>query len=640
MSTSTTVLDMSRPIDLISMGRVAVDFYAEQVGSPLDKAQSFRKYLGGCAGNIAVGTSRLGLKPAMFSCIGKDDMGLFLKNTLENEGIDTSLLVTRAEHLTGLVILGIDPPDRFPLIFYRENCADMQIQPGDTDADFFAKSKALLITGTGFSTDSMRKTTLHTLELAKSVGTAIILDIDYRPVLWGLTDPGDGESRYAQSTRVTERMQVLLPYLDLIVGTEEEIRIMGGGQSLEEDIAIIRKKSQAPIVVKKGEKGCTVFPRDFSQPVEGVPYPVEVLNVLGAGDAFMSGFLRGWLRNENWEICARFGNANGALVVSRHGCAPSMASFDELTYFMDNYEKNPHILTSIDLAVKHQYTQLGSPRENNLMLLAFDQVDEFESSFPNGTEGGEKIRVFKRKIFEGFLSAKEDSSLEGLGILTDACYGRDALKKSAYETHEQGISMDSDFLAKQDYDNPMSPYQLILERPSYTFIKVALHLNREIDRKQLDNQIIRLLHLYKICSTLDRRLMVELVVEGLSPQDSSYPEQVIREIYESSIFPFWWQLPAPGTKAELDGITGTIESFDPNAAVIIRIDNTNTEKIKQQFEMTAPTTRENGFSTGEALFRDIWEKFMAGTLNADEIPSVICNRYLKLLSLWQATGCK
>ncbi len=227
MSKSTTPIDWSRPIDLISMGRVAVDFYAEQVGSPLDKAQSFRKYLGGCAGNISVGTSRLGLKSAMFSCIGQDDLGLFLKNTSANEGVDTRLLVTKGNHLTGLVILGIDPPDRFPLIFYRENCADMQIQPEDVDQDFFSQAKALLITGTGFSTDSMQKSTLRALEAAKSVGTAVILDIDYRPVLWGLTNPGDGESRYAESSSVTEKMQVLLPYLDLIVGTEEEIRHFG-----------------------------------------------------------------------------------------------------------------------------------------------------------------------------------------------------------------------------------------------------------------------------------------------------------------------------------------------------------------------------------------------------------------------------
>ena len=111
--------DKSRPFDLICMGRVAVDFYADQIHSPLEHAQSFSRYLGGCAGSISVGTSRLGLKSAMFSCVGTDDMGVFLRNQLQFEGVDTSLLRSTPDHLTGLVVLGVSPPDRFPLIFYR-----------------------------------------------------------------------------------------------------------------------------------------------------------------------------------------------------------------------------------------------------------------------------------------------------------------------------------------------------------------------------------------------------------------------------------------------------------------------------------------------------------------------------------------
>ena len=134
------MIQSERKIDLICMGRVAVDFYADQIHSPLEHAQSFSRYLGGCAGNISVGTSRLGLKSAMFSCVGTDDMGVFLRNQLQFEGVDTSLLRSTPDHLTGLVVLGVSPPDRFPLIFYRENCADMQIRPQDADPDFFQRT--------------------------------------------------------------------------------------------------------------------------------------------------------------------------------------------------------------------------------------------------------------------------------------------------------------------------------------------------------------------------------------------------------------------------------------------------------------------------------------------------------------------
>ena len=123
--TESSHFENRRSLDLICMGLVSVDFYAEQVHSPLEEAQSFRKYLGGCVGNTAVGTARLGLKSAMFSCVGTDDMGVYLRNTLEKECVDTSLLRNNREHLTALFLLGVNPPERFPLIFYRENCADM-----------------------------------------------------------------------------------------------------------------------------------------------------------------------------------------------------------------------------------------------------------------------------------------------------------------------------------------------------------------------------------------------------------------------------------------------------------------------------------------------------------------------------------
>ena len=227
MSNTANLIDNSRPLDLICMGRVAVDFYAEQVHSSLEDAQSFRKYLGGCAGNTAVGTARLGLKSAMFSCIGTDDMGVYLRNTMEKEGVDTSLLRNTPEHLTALVLLGVSPPDRFPLIFYRENCADMQILPSDANPEIFKNAKAVLITGTGLSTPSMREATRQAVKVAKESGCAVILDIDYRPVLWGLTDAGDGETRFVASKTVTQELQPFLAELDLIVGTEEEILIAG-----------------------------------------------------------------------------------------------------------------------------------------------------------------------------------------------------------------------------------------------------------------------------------------------------------------------------------------------------------------------------------------------------------------------------
>lgn len=350
------VMSQDRPIDVICMGRVAVDLYADDIGFSLADAKNFKKYLGGCAGNIAVGTARLGLTSMMFSCVGADEMGRFVKETLNAEGVLTDLLYETPDHLTGLVLLGVKPPKDFPLMFYRENCADMQLKPEHIREDFLAQAKTLLITGTGLSKPGIRKTSWHAAELAKKRHTAVIMELDYRPVLWGLTAKGDGETRYMDSQDVTTIYQQILPLCSMLVGTEEEFCIAGGDQHLETALQIIRTITSATLVIKSGEKGCAIYPEGGSAPLISQAFPVEVLNILGAGDAFMAGLLRAILRAESLETAATYANACGALVVTRHGCAPAMPSWQELDYFMARFKINPTVWNSRTLSQLHTAT--------------------------------------------------------------------------------------------------------------------------------------------------------------------------------------------------------------------------------------------------------------------------------------------
>jgi 5-dehydro-2-deoxygluconokinase len=355
--------DQERPFDLICMGRVAVDLYSEQIGCSLSESSSFKKYLGGCAGNIAVGTARLGLKSMMFSCVGKDEMGLFLRNELKKEGVNTDLLYETEHHLTGLVLLGIKPPNDFPLMFYRTDCADMQIQPQQISQSVLQQTKALLITGTGLSTEAMRQTTLAVIHLARQAETVVIFDLDYRPVLWSLTSVGNGETRYCQSQRVSETYQSILALCDLIVGTEEEICIAGGYDDLNKSLEKIRQHTKVPIVIKLGEKGSKVSFAENKEFLQTKPFPVEVLNVLGAGDGFMSGLLAALLRGKSWELATTNANACGALVVTRHGCAPAIPYSEELSYFIDQYDENPQVWSSPYLAQLHEKTRSNKSQE-------------------------------------------------------------------------------------------------------------------------------------------------------------------------------------------------------------------------------------------------------------------------------------
>lgn len=321
--------DRTRPIDVICMGRVAVDLYAEQVGVPLSQVHSFKKYLGGCAGNIAVGTARLNLTSCLFSSVGKDDMGQFLLHELKNENVITDYIVEESNHLTGLVLLGICPPDHFPLIFYRENCADMQFEINDTHKRTMAQAKTLLITGTGLSTKKSAQEHHRAITIAREANTKVIIDLDFRPVLWNITDKGDGETRYRSSSDASQHYLAVIPFCDLIVGTEEECLIAAGEETLDRALQKLRKITEAPIIVKRGARGSHLYFDDDNY-LNSPGFAVSVLNVLGAGDAFMSGLLRGLLRTTTFETALQFANACGAIVVTRHGCAPAMPNENEM----------------------------------------------------------------------------------------------------------------------------------------------------------------------------------------------------------------------------------------------------------------------------------------------------------------------
>lgn len=326
----------NKSIDVIAMGRVAVDLYAEQLNTPLQQVESFRKYLGGSPGNISVGCRRLGLRSALLSKVGRDAMGEFILDTLAKEQVDIDGVHQSAQHLTALAFLAITPPSNFPLLFYRENCADMQLHAHDLDTQQIAKAHYLQISGTGFSTEAMRKTSSAAIAFAKAAQTKVVLDCDFRPVLSGLCAAEDAQNRYVADANVSQHFQSFLADCDCIVGTAEELMIAGGSEDVFAAIQNIRRQSHAAIVYKKGLEGSEVHLED-GRVIHADTFPVEVLNTLGAGDAFMSGMLLGLLEKQTWQQALSFGNACGAIVSTRHGCAPAMPDKKELQHFMAQY---------------------------------------------------------------------------------------------------------------------------------------------------------------------------------------------------------------------------------------------------------------------------------------------------------------
>jgi 5-dehydro-2-deoxygluconokinase len=337
--------ETQRTYDTLHVGRATIDFYSNEVGAPFVDIETFAAYVGGSPTNICVGARRLGLKTAILTVLGEDPVGDFILNFLEKEGIETGFITRKPGYRTGATVLGIEPPDKFPMVYYRENPADIQLSIDDVLAAPIAESHVLQFAGTNLSREPSRSATLFAAELARKSGTEVVLDLDFRPDQWH--DP----RAFGVAIRST------LPLVDIAIGTEDEInaamltdvRQMSLSHSQVSDARVRGDVDNAirallwlgPKVVlqKRGAAGVRVHVARGNGQVEQVDapgFPVEIYNILGAGDAFAAGFLYGYVRGWDWYKSARLGNACGAIVVTQHGCANFMPTYDEVMAFVED----------------------------------------------------------------------------------------------------------------------------------------------------------------------------------------------------------------------------------------------------------------------------------------------------------------
>ena len=322
------------------MGRSSIDLYANDVGAPFPAIKSFAAYVGGSPTNISVGAQRLGLKTALLTALGEDPVGDFVLHFLENEGVETRYIPRKPGRRTSAVVLGIEPPDKFPLVYYRDNCADNALSIDDVMAMPIAESRAFEFAGTNLSKESSRSATFFAAEEARRAGVPVVFDIDFRPDQWH--DP----RAFGLAVRA------VLPLIDVILGTQDEIkaaRLADPNQvhlthqqvsdarvsgDLDAAIETLLSFGATALIEKRGEQGARIHLADGTR-IEAPGYPVEVYNILGAGDAFAAGFLYGYVNGWAWRKAARLGNACGAIVVTRHGCANFMPTMEEVTAFVE-----------------------------------------------------------------------------------------------------------------------------------------------------------------------------------------------------------------------------------------------------------------------------------------------------------------
>jgi 5-dehydro-2-deoxygluconokinase len=305
--------------DVITMGRVSVDLYPQQVGVSLAEVETFAKSLGGSATNVAVAAARLGARAAVVTKVGDDPFGEYVRRALAGFGVDARWVGTDPTLRTPLVFCEIHPPDNFPLLFYREPKApDLNLGRPDLDLEAIVRARLFWTTGTGLSAEPSRSATLIALEAREGVHQAEITvhDLDYRPVFW--SDRAEA-GRWAREA---------LGHATVAVGNQDEVEVAVGTRDPYEASAALLELGVGLAIVKRGSEG--VLARTPAGVIELEPVRLKVLNGLGAGDAF--GGALAWALLEGWdpEQAVRLANAAGALVASRLACADDMPTLDEL----------------------------------------------------------------------------------------------------------------------------------------------------------------------------------------------------------------------------------------------------------------------------------------------------------------------
>jgi 5-dehydro-2-deoxygluconokinase len=624
-----------RQFDLIALGRAAVDFYGEQIGGRLEDMRSFAKYLGGCPANISVGAARLGLKPAMLTRVGDEHMGRFVRDTLAAEGVDVSHVKTDPQRLTGLVVLGIRDQNTFPLIFYRENCADMAIEAEDFDLGFIGSAKALLVTGTHFTTASVDRASRQAIAYAKQTGTKVVLDIDYRPVLWGLTGHGLGEERFIASESVSAHLQSIVADCDLIVGTEEEIHIAGGSTDTFAALRHLRTLTAAIFVVKRGAAGCTIFtnaiPSQFTDAIDCPGFPVDVFNVLGAGDGFMAGLLRGWLRGTDWKTAAAYANACGALVVSRHGCAPAMPSWQELAHYLERSDRTIKLHDDPAVIRLHRAT---TARQNwpQVTALAFDHRRQFEELAARHGAGAEKIVRFKELI------AQAAGRMPSTGIILDDRFGRAALHRLSDGSRwiarpvELPGSVPLAFEAGPDLGSTLRLW------PSCQVVK-CLVIYRADDPADLRLvQESELLKLQSACQANGLEWLLEIIPpERASADHDAAITAAIERLYAIGVTPDWWKLPPMTDLASWQTVAAVIRQHDVHCHGILILGlDADEAALQRSFAAAAGEPLVKGFAIGRSIFWAVAKRWFAGTIGDTEAVTAIENNYRRVHSHWIA----
>jgi 5-dehydro-2-deoxygluconokinase len=627
-------------LDVIAIGRSSVDLYGQQVGGRLEDMSTFSKAVGGCPTNIAVGAARLGLKSGLLTRVGDEHMGRFIREQCAREGVDTRGIHTDPARLTALVLLGVRDEKSFPLIFYRDNCADSALDESDVEEDYIASAKAIVVTGTHFARPNTEAAQRRAIAIAKRHKRKVVFDIDFRPNLWGLAGHGAGEERYLKSEKVSDHLRGLLASCDLIVGTEEEVMIAGGGDDPLAALRNIRAHSQATIVMKRGPMGCVVYPGEIPERIEdgvkGPGFPVEVYNVLGAGDAFMAGFLRGWLRDEPLERCCAFANAGGAFAVSRLLCSSDYATWIEMENFLAHGSSERALRK--DAALNHIHWASTRDRSTaTIMALAIDHRAQLERIADD--VGASRDRIARFKELAVVAAARVANGRPGFGMLLDDRYGREALFRAMDHNFWIGRPIEEPGSRPLDFEFGGSLAARLIEWPKNHTVKCLCFVHPDDPPDMRARQEREVSRAFDAARRTGHEFLLEIIASKNGPIGDGTIAEIQSRLYAIGIKPDWWKLEAQATSKAWRAITDAIESNDPlcRGVVLLGLDASVVE-LSAAFSIAKEHSIVKGFAVGRTIFAEPAAKWLSGKFNDESAVAAMAETFSTLCAMWIGPG--
>ncbi|PLR80015.1 5-dehydro-2-deoxygluconokinase [Bacillus canaveralius] len=309
-----------REFDIIAIGRACIDLNAAEYNRPMEETMTFTKYVGGSPANIAIGSSKLGLKAGFIGKISDDQHGRFIEQYMRGVGIDTSgLVLDKKGHKTGLAFTEIKSPEECSILMYRENVADLYLAPSEVHENYIKKAKILLVSGTALSKSPSREAVLKAVSLARKNDVKVVFELDYRPYSWN--SPDETAVYYS----------LVAEQAHMVIGTRDEYDVLENLKegNNEETISYLFKHSPELLVIKHGVEGSYAYTKT-GEKFTGQAYPTKVLKTFGAGDSYASAFLYALISGEEIATALKYGSASASIVVSKHSSSEAMPTVEEI----------------------------------------------------------------------------------------------------------------------------------------------------------------------------------------------------------------------------------------------------------------------------------------------------------------------